>query len=314
MKAVVYDHFGDPEVLQLKEVPTPVPKANEVLIRLSYSGVNPVDAKIRMGYFKDAMPHNFPVIPGWEGAGVVTEVGERVKDLQVNDTVYGYFRQPEIGHGTYAEYIAVPEELVVKIPRELSLKESSSIPLVTLTAWQALFDAAKLQPHETILIHAAAGGVGGMAVQLAHLKGAKVFATAQEHNHEYVKKLGADVVIDYKKQDVRQVLFSHVPQGVDVVLDCVGGHVTDESFMCVKPVGRVVSVVDRTVVDKAPKNVKAQFVFVAPNQKQLKEIGDLLDVHKLMPLRLTEFSLADARKAQELIMTGQTVGKLVLRI
>jgi NADPH:quinone reductase-like Zn-dependent oxidoreductase len=313
MKAVVYDAFGKSDVLKVREVQTPQVKEDEVKIRLAYSGVNPVDYKIREGYLQDAMPHQFPIISGWEGAGTVEDVGSQVTSLSVGDEVFGYFRLPVIGQGTYAEYITLPEHYAVKLPKSLTKKEAACIPLTALTAWQALFDAAGLKANETCLIRAAAGGVGSMAVQLAHHKKAKVFGTCQEANFSYVKGLGADVVIDYTKQNVVDTLKQQAPDGVDVVLDCAG---VDEAlyFSCLKPNGRYISIVDLKIHEKAPENIHAQFVFVEPNKDELEEIGALFDAGRLQCPEIREFPLEEAGRAQDLVQARHVRGKIVLRM
>lgn len=313
MKAVVFDHFGPSSVLHIAEVPEPEPKENEVQIRLAYSGVNPVDWKIREGYFQSMMPHEFPIIPGWEGAGIVAKVGKGVRRAKVGDEVFGYFRTPTVKYGTYAQFITVSEDLVLHTPKTLSLKQAASIPLAGLTAWQALFDVAKLKAHETVLVQGGAGGVGGMAVQIANWAQGKVYATSRSENHPYVLALGAQKVFDYTQDDVQEMLFAKVPHGVEVVLDCVGGNVTKESFSLVKNGGRLVSIVEPDVQKMAPRGVEAGFVFVRPARDQLHEISVLYDHKKLIVPEITEFPLEEAAKAQDLSLEGHVRGKIVLR-
>ncbi len=314
MKAMVFDQFGPSNVLHMSDVPEPEPHDNEVQVRLAYTGVNPVDYKIRQGYLKDAFPHEFPVICGWEGAGIVTKVGKNVRRAKAGDQVYGCFRMPVIQHGTYAEYICLPEDLVVHIPKTLSLKEAAAIPLVSLTAWQALFDFAKLKAHETVMILGGAGGVGGMAVQMAHWAKATVYATASSENHTYVLGLGADKVFDYTTDNVEELLFAKAPHGVDVVLDCVGGDWAKNAFSLVKKGGRVVSIVEREVATYAPAGVEAGFIFVTPNRDELHEIGLLLDHRKLKVPEIMEFPLADAASVQDKVEGRHVKGKIVLKI
>jgi len=314
MKALVFDTFGPSSVLHMSDVAEQEPHDNEVQIRLAYSGVNPIDYKMREGYLKDAFPHEFPVIPGWEGAGVVTKIGKSVRRAKVGDQVYGYFRMPVVQYGTYAEFITVPEDLVVHLPKTLSLKEAASIPLTALTAWQALFDFAKLKAHETVMVLGAAGGVGGMAVQMAHWAKGTVYATARSENHPYVLGLGADKVFDYTSDDVQKLLFSKVAHGVDVVLDCVGGETTKYAFSLVKKGGRVVSIVERDTPKYAPPGVESGFIFVTPNRDELHEIGLLLDHRKLKVLELVEFPLAEAASVQDKLEGRHVRGKIVLKI
>lgn len=314
MKAILYDHFGPSSVLHLADVAHQEPQDNEVQIRLAYSGVNPIDYKIREGYLDGSYPHEFPIIPGWEGAGIVSKVGKGVRRAKVGDEVYGYFRLPLIKHGTYAEYIVVPEDYVVQIPKTLSLKEAASIPLTALTAWQALFNFAKLKAHETVMVLGGAGGVGGMAVQMAHWAQGTVYATARSENHPYVLGLGAEKVFDYTLDDIQKALFAKVPHGVDVVLDCVGGETAKQAFSLVKKGGRVVSVAEHDIDKLAPPGVEAGFIFVSPNRDELHEIGVLLDHRKLRVLELTEFLLEDAAQVQDKLQERHVKGKIVLKI
>lgn len=314
MKAILYDHFGPSSVLHLADVAQPEPQDNEVQIRLAYSGVNPIDYKIREGYLDGSYPHEFPIIPGWEGAGIVSKVGKGVRRAKVGDEVYGYFRMPLIEHGTYAEYIVVPEDLVVHVPKTLSLKEAACIPLTALTAWQALFTVAKLQAHETVIVLGGAGGVGSMAVQMAHWAQATVYATARSENHPYLLGLGADKVFDYTLDDVQKALFAKVPHGVDVVLDCVGGQTANICFSLVKKGGRVVSVVDHDIDKLAPPGIEAGFMFVSPNRDELHEIGVLLDHRKLAVPDLAEYALEDAPSVQDKLQERHVRGKVVLKI
>ncbi|MCE5295370.1 MAG: NADP-dependent oxidoreductase [Chlamydiales bacterium] len=314
MKAIVYDQFGPSSVLQLKDVPEPEVHDNEVQIRLAYSGINPVDYKIRDGDFNGSYPHEFPIIPGWEGAGVVTKVGKGVRRAKVGDEVYGYFRMPLIKNGTYAEYIVVPEDLVVHIPETLTLKQAACVPLTALTAWQALFNFAKLQAHETVMVLGAAGGVGSMAVQMAAWAKGTVYATASSKNHPYILGLGAQKVFDYTQEDVQEALFKKEAHGVDVVFDCVGGDTAKEAFTLVKKGGRVVSIAEHDMQKLAPPGVEAGFIFVSPNRDELHEIGVLIDHKKIAIPPIAEFPLSEASKALDELKARHVQGKIVLKI
>ena len=232
----------------------------------------------------------------------------------VGDEVYGYFRTPKIQYGTYAEFITLPEDLVVHIPKTLSLKEAASIPLTALTAWQSLFDIANLQAHETVCILGAAGGVGGMAVQMAHWAKTKVYATARSENHSYLLGLGADKVFDYTLDDVAELLLKKEPHGVDVVVDCVGGETAKMSFSLVKKGGRVVSVAETAIETLAPPGIEAKYMFVQPNRDELHEIGLLLDHGKLSVLELSEYPLEDAKAVLDKVQERHVRGKIVLKI
>lgn len=314
MKACLFNQFGPSRVLEIAEVAQPEPQECEVQIRLAYAGVNPVDWKIREGYLQGAIPHEFPIIPGWEGSGIVAKVGKNVRRFKEGDQVYGYFRKPLVKYGTYAQFICVHEDLACHTPKTLSLRQAAGIPLTALTAWQALFDFAKLKAYETVFIQGASGGVGGMAVQFAHWAKGKVYATSRSENHSYVLQLGAEKVFDYTQDDVKAAFFTKAPHGADVLVDCVGGNVTKESFSLVKKGGRLVSIVENEVQKLAPPAVEAGFVFVAPNREELNEISALFDHRKLLVPEILEFSLEEAGKALDLIQGGHVRGKIVLKI
>ena len=260
------------------------------------------------------MPSELPIVSGWDGSGVISRVGSDVHDFHVGDEVFGYFRGDVIHSGTYAEYITAPVRCIVKKPKELSFRDAVAFPLNGLTAWQSMFDVAKLTKGQTVVIHAAAGGVGGMAVQLAHAKGAKVIGTASKKNHDYVRSLGADLVIDYTTENVAEKILQECPQGVDFVFDCAGGNVAEESIPFIKKGGCFVSIVSSQMEQLTSQGIRAQFVFVAPNPKQLEELGQMIVEKKVKVPELTEFSFQEAKKAQGLIQTGHTRGKLVIRI
>lgn len=313
MKAILFDDFGDVDVLKLREISDPHPGPGEVRIRVHAAGVNPVDYKIRKGYLKGRLLNELPIIPGWDAAGVIDEIGAGVTSAKIGDVVYAYCRKPVIQFGTYAEYVVVPETSVANMPRKATFAEAASIPLAALTAWQSLFDAAQLKAGQTVLIHAGAGGVGGFAVQLAKNAGAYVIATASAKNHVYVRDLGADEVIDYTQIDFREIMNAGHPGGVDVVFDTVGGDVQKRSADVIKPGGVLVSILayeDEEAI-KA-RGILTRYVFVAPNRDQLRELAVLFDAGRFKTHLAAVFPLDQAAEAHRRIETGHTVGKLVL--
>ncbi len=315
MEAIIIKEFGGVEKLQLTTVPTPKPTDNEVLIEIHDSGVNPVDWKIREGLLKSRLPHEFPLILGWEAAGRVDAIGKKVKNFKVGDEVYAYCRKPTVKEGTYAEYICLDAQNVALKPKSLSYAQAASIPLAGLTAWQSLFDSANLQKGETVLIHAGAGGVGGFAIQFAKNAGATVYTTAGQENHDYVKKLGADEAIDYKKENFASKMKTLCPKGVDVIFDTVGGKTFHDSLALLKPGGRIVSLLEHLEpADAAKRNIKASYVFVSPNAMQLKQIGDLINKGKVKTPKIEEIPLNQAAEALEKIRKGHTCGKIVLKV
>lgn len=316
MKAVTIDKFGEvDQVVHLQNLPKPQPADNEVLIEVSHAGVNPVDWKICKGMLQDLLPHHLPIVLGWDASGTVSAVGKNVKNLKVGDKVYAYFRKPTVQWGTFCQYTCYPAEHVVAIPPNISLAQASTIPLSALTAWQALFDCAQLKKGETILIHAGAGGVGGFAIQFARWAGAKIYTTASSRNHEYVKRLGANVAIDYTKESFVDRMHKELPEGVDVLLETAGPRSLAQSYDVIKEGGRLASIVAAPDPKQtAAHHIRADFVFVEPNGKQLAEITKLIAQGKVVPPEVEEMPLKDAAKALDKSMQGHTRGKITLKV
>lgn len=311
MKALTFDAFGGTNVLKFADVPVPKPLDNEVLINIYYTSVNPVDWKIREGYLKERLPHEFPIIPGWDAAGVIKAIGKNVKNFKVGDEVYAYCRKPVVQAGTYAEYIAFDASHVALKPKNITFDESAAIPLVALTAWQALFDFCKLEENQSVLVHAGAGGVGSFAIQFAKLKNATVYTTCSAGNFDYVKSLGADYIIDYTKEKYADV----IKEPLDVVLDFVGGDTVKESAPLLKPKGHLVSIVQAVDPEISKKyDINGHYLFVRPNGNQLKEIAKEIENGKVKPPAITIMSFEDAIKAQEQSREGHVQGKIVLKL
>ncbi len=298
--------YGGPEVLKYEDAPRPKAGPGEVLIRVRAAGVNPVDWKIREGYLKQILGHPLPLILGWDLSGVVEGTGPGVTRLRVGDEVYS---RPDISRdGAYAEYIAVKESEVALKPRSIDHTHAAAIPLAGLTAWQSLFDAAQLNSGQTVLIHAAAGGVGSFAVQLAKWKGARVIGTASKRNHDFLRTLGADETIDYTA-----ARFEDVAHHVDVVLDTMAGDTQTRSWKVLKKGGILVSILTPPSPEEAAAHgVRQAFVFVQPNASQLAEIAKLVDSGKLKAILETLLPLSEARRAQEISAGGHARGKIVL--
>jgi NADPH2:quinone reductase len=313
MKAIAINEFGGRDKLQLIDLPVPEVVEGEILVQVKAAGVNPVDWKIREGYLKDLFSHQFPVILGWDAAGLVEGVGNGVTRFKSGDEIFAYCRKPIVHGGAYGEYILLKEEHAALKPKNISFEEAASIPLAALTAYQSLFDAANLQPGETILIHAAAGGVGGFGVQLARGHGAVVWATASSRNKAYVQDLGASQVVDYTQENFGKAILSQYPAGVDVVFDCVGGEVLEKSAEIVKEGGHLISIVDDPT-GLARDDIHKEFVFVAPNSTQLTELARMVEQGRLKTYlsQVFPFGLEEARKAHELSESGHTRGKMVL--
>lgn len=314
MKAIIIEEFGGPEKIHLKEVPKPQINDHQILIQSAYAGINPSDWMIREGLLKDYIPHEFPLILGMDASGIVVETGKEVKEFKVGDEVFCYVKNPTVKWGTYAEYVACEAKFAAKKPKRISFAEAAALPMVSLTAWQSLFNAAHIKKGETILIQGGSGGVGSMAVQLAKYAQVKVLATASQKKQDYVKKMGADHVIDYR-ENVKDRVKMYAPEGVDVVLDCVGGNVFRESLLCLKRGGRMVSVLEKLDPEEADKlNITAKIVFTTPNGHELKQIAHLIEEQKLILPHIEEMSWKEAARAQEKLRSGSVLGKIVLKI
>lgn len=315
MKAMVIESFGGVDELKLVDIPTPQPKDNEVLIQVEYAAVNPVDWKIREGLLKSRIPHEFPLIPGWDASGTIVSIGKNVRNFKVGDQVFAYCRKPIIKEGTYAEFICFDASQVSKKPSNISFAQAAAIPLAALTAWQALFDFAHLQKGQTILIHAGSGGVGSFAIQFAKTNGARVLTTCSQANHDYVKRLGADLCIDYHKDNFVDKVQQLAGGKIDVVLDTVGGKTLKDSIALVKPGGCLVSITEPLAPEVCEKNkIKAGFIFVRPDGQELNQISKLIEEGKVQVPEIQELNLKDAGKAQEMSRQGHTRGKIVLKI
>jgi len=308
MKAVQMHDYGGAEVLVYGDVPRPEPAKDEVLIRVEAAGVNPVDWKIRDGFGREFFGHQLPFTLGCDLAGVVESAGADVRGLKPGDAVYGYVNLARCG--AYAQYAIGLESEVTLKPQNLEFSQAAAIPVGALTAWQALFDIAKLSSGQKVLIHAAAGGVGHLAVQLAGARGATVFGTASAQNAEFVRGLGVDEWIDYKT-----TRFEDVVKDADVVFDTIGEETQERSFKVLKPGGVLVSAVSEPP-EKACKahNVKGAMVLVQPDAAQLAEITALIDNGKLKPAIAAVLPLGDARKAHEMSQSGHTRGKIILAV
>jgi NADPH2:quinone reductase len=313
MRAIAIERFGGPDTLRLMTLPDPTPGAGEVLVRVVASGVNPVDWKIREGFLEKRLPHRFPIVLGWEAAGIVEAVGTGASRFRRGDAVWTYARKPEVHGGTYAELLVVPETSVGPAPASMLLHEAAAVPLAGLTADQTLKRAGDVKAGATVLVHAAAGGVGHLAVQIAKSAGAVVLGTAGRHNHDFVKGLGVDHAIDHAAGDFRDAVRKLYPAGVDVVFDTVGGEVQQKSYDVVKKGGRIISIASPPDAAEADKRgIRGQYHFVEPSAPDLDALRALADAGKLSVHVSAIYRLADAAAAHEKSREGRTRGKLVL--
>jgi NADPH:quinone reductase-like Zn-dependent oxidoreductase len=305
MRKVIQTITGPPEVLELvTDAPRPEPGPGEVLIEVKAAGVNPVDTKVRAGSGLLGEP---PFTLGWDVSGVIVE-GE---GFEPGDEVFGLIRFPKEA-ACYAEYVTAPAEELMLKPPTITHDEAAAIPLVAETAWQALVHAAQLQAGERVLIHAGAGGVGHVAIQIAKARGAYVITTASEIKHDFVKSLGADEAIDYNEADFVEELRG----SLDVVFDTVGAGTSEQSLPTLKPDGRLVTIVDYRNEElpglAAGSDVKYHGVLVKPSADDLFEIVKLIADHKFKVELAAVLSIEQADKAHELIETHRTTGKIVL--
>jgi len=308
MKAIRIHEFGGPDVLSIDEIPVPQPGKDEVLIKVHATSVNPVDWKIRAGLRKEKFPSKLPLTLGWDVSGVIEELGEKVSNFRKGDEVYG--RPDPTKNGAYAEYIVVKANLLAIKPMSIGHTEAAAVPLAGLTAWQGLFDKGLLKEGQSVLIHAAAGGVGTYAVQFAKSKGAYVIGTASDRNIDFLKRLGADEVIDYNMES-----FETVVSDVDLVLDTIGGDTQLKSIDVLKTGGRLISTLAADYVKEAKEKGVVLLDFIVQSvPDQLAEIAQLIDSGKVKPIIDQVLPFTDAKKAHMSIEQGHTRGKIVLQV
>ncbi|MDQ8935586.1 zinc-dependent alcohol dehydrogenase family protein [Acinetobacter rudis] len=302
MKAAVLKSFGDSNQFEYCDVTKPTPKTGQVLVRVYATSINPLDYQVRRGDYADLVP--LPAITGHDVSGVIEAIGEGVNLFSVGDEVW-YTPQIFNGSGSYAEYHVADENIVAKKPASLNHLEAASLSLVGGTVWEGLITRANLQANETILIHGGAGGVGHIAIQIAKAVGAKVFTTVREMNRQFVHRLGADAIIDYEHEDYVDFIMKETHgQGVDVILDTIGGHTLSKSPDALAQLGRVVSIVDidqpQNLIQAWAKNASYHFVFTRQNRGKLDELTTLVERGQLRPhigaiYSLKDISLAHAR-------------------
>ena len=308
MKAIRIHEYGGPDVLSIDEIPMPEPAADEVLIRVHATSVNPVDWKIREGLRKEKFPSNLPLTLGWDVSGVVEQVGEKVSIFRKGDEVYG--RPDPTKNGAYAEYIVVKANLLSIKPISIGHTEAAAVPLAGLTAWQGLFDHGLLKEGQKVLIHAAAGGVGTYAVQFAKSKGAYVIGTASDQNIDFLKRLGADEVIDYNMDNFETIL-----SDIDLVLDTIGGDTQLKSIELLKIGGRLITTLAPEFVTEAKaKNVHLTAYMAQSFPEQLAEIATMIDAGKVKPIIDQVLPFTEARSAHIRSEEGHTRGKIVLQV
>jgi NADPH:quinone reductase-like Zn-dependent oxidoreductase len=305
MKAIRIHAFGGVDALKYEDAPKPNPEPDELLVRVKAAGVNPVDAMVRQSGMGGRA--KLPFTPGFDVAGVVERVGEKVTKFKPGDEVFAYLALSR--GGGYAQFATVKESEAAAKPTNISFDEAGGVPLVALTAWQALVDTAKVDKGQRVLIHGGSGGVGSMAIQIARVKGATVFATASGKNQDLLKALGANTAINYETQK-----FEEIAKDCDIILDTVGGPTRDRSYACLKKGGILVTIVGQPDKSAAEKHgARATNILVKPDASQLAQIAKLLQDEKIKPAPTQTMPLSDAAKAHEQIATKLTRGKIVLK-
>ncbi|KUJ67246.1 alcohol dehydrogenase [Streptomyces albus subsp. albus] len=307
MKAVSYRGYGGPEALAYGELPDPKVGPDSVLVKVRAAAVNPVDWKAQAGYLDGVLDAVFPVIPGWDLAGTVVRPGVGVTEFRPGDEVIGYVREDFLSRGTFAEYVAAPVRTLARKPANLSFEQAAGLPLAGLTAYQSLTGALGVGPGDTLLVHAAAGGVGSMAVQIARHLGARVIGTAGERNHDYLRSLGAEPV-SYGAGLAERVR-ALAPEGVSAVLDTVGGDTLTASTELLITGGRLASIADASVAEHG-----GRYVFVRPDTADLEALTELAEQGVLHVEVAAVFPLARAADAQRLSMEGHTRGKIAVTV
>jgi alcohol dehydrogenase len=332
MKAFTITRYNKKGVLQLVDLPQPIIKENEVLVEIHSAGVNQLDAKISTGEFKLLLPYKFPLILGHDVAGIITKVGSKISRFKVGDAVFA--RPADFKIGTFAEYIAVNENDVALKPKNITMEQAASFPLVALTVWQAFVEKAKLKKGQKVFIQAGSGGVGTIAIQLAKHLGATVATTTSVDNFDLVKSLGADIVIDYKTQDFETILKDY-----DLVLNSQDGKTLEKSLKILKSGGKVISIsgppdatfakeiglswfmktavffLSRKVKKQAKKlNVNYFFLFMQANGKQLSEISSLIEAGVIRPIIDKVFPFEKTNEAMSYVASGRAKGKVIVKV
>jgi len=332
MKAFIVDRYGKTGGVRIGEMPDPELREDDVLVQVHAAGVNPLDSRIRDGEFKLILPYRLPLILGNDVAGVVARIGSRVRRFKPGDEVYA--RPDDDRIGAFAEYISIKEASLATKPKKITMEAAASVPLVGLTAWQALVEKANLKKGQKVLIHAGSGGVGTFAIQLAKHFGAVVATTTSTANLEWVKGLGADIVIDYSKDD-----FATILRDYDVVLNSLGGEVLEKSLRVLKPGGKLISISGPPDPEFAKdrgsswileqvlrllsyrirrqarrRGVSYSFLFMKASGDQLREIASLIDAGIIRPVVDRVFPFEATGEAMAYVEKGRAKGKVVVRI
>ncbi|WP_084129146.1 NADP-dependent oxidoreductase [Demequina sp. NBRC 110055] len=307
MKAIAYSSFGDTDVLNLTELPEPHPGPDTVVVEVHAAAINPVDSYIRGGHLAGVLDAHFPVVPGWDVAGVVVQVGLDTPEFSVGDEVYAYARKDVVSGGTLAERVAVPARTAALKPRSLSFTQAAAVPLTGLTALQTLRRAG-VEAGDQVLIHGAAGGVGTFGVQIATHLGAHVVGTASAANHDYLCDLGAEPV-EYGEHLVEHASV-YAPEGFDRIIDFAGGASLDSAAALLSPTGTVASIAD----PRAATELGGHYVWVRPDAEDLRTLAQWIDDGRIHVEIAAEYPLERTAEAYRTLAGGHTRGKIVVTV
>ena len=308
MKTVRIHEYGNADVLRIEEMPVPKIADDELLVKIHAASVNPVDWKMREGYLKDMHLHNLPLTLGQDFSGTIEKVGRNVMGFKTGDKVFGRPSMEE--NGSYAEFIVVKSNEVALMPKTSTYDEAATIPVAGTAAWDALINKGKIHKGQRVLILAASGGVGSLAVQIAKNMGCYVIGTTSKVNVNFVRDLGATEVIDYLSED-----FSERLTNIDVVLDTIGGTVQERAFKVLRKGGVLVSTANRPNQEFANRyGVRAEFVFVGPDAHILNELKTLIEMGQIRPVIDKIFRFEDVKQAQNYSQSGKACGKIVLEV
>jgi NADPH2:quinone reductase len=317
MKAIYYERFGPPEVLQLGERPRPRPAADEVLVQVAAAGVNPIDRRLRNGELQSFFTRTWPIVPGWDVAGRVVEVGSDVRGFSCGDDVVGLAFTWTLQHGTYAEYAPVKAASIARKPPEFTYAQAAALPLVSLTAWESLVEYAELRSGQSVLVQAGAGGLGSVAIAIARHLGATVYTTTRAQNFDYVRSRGADHAIDYTREDYADYLRRHEPDGVDVVLESLtGDDVVEKAIRIVKRGGTVVYMNNEPpeMPEIAERSIRTKFLHHRPDGESLARLMQLYRTGELPLPPVEVMPLEQASAAHRRSESRTTRGKVVLHV
>lgn len=319
MRAVYHKAFGDADVLEVGDLPKPEPGPDQVLVKVAAAGVNPIDHRLRAGALQNDVTRHYPIVPGRDFAGTIAAVGAVVEGWQVGDEVLGlaFCRPPGPCPGTYAEYVSVPADAIAAKPPQLDFSEAAAIPLVSLTAWQALVEVGGLERGQSVLIQAGAGGVGSIAIPIAKYLGARVYTTASARNVDYVKRLGADIAIDHLSENYVRVIELHEPEGLHLVLESLDDEAAVRAAPTLVRDGGAVVYLDSEppdLPDFQERQIRGAFLHHRADGAMLAEIVALIAAGSLPQPSVEVLPLDQAAEAHRRIASSRTVGKLVLDV